>query len=50
MDIFWGEGWTTWSRVRLITEPKNDFLHMDGIRLPWNVRIALSRYLRINLK
>jgi hypothetical protein len=49
MDIFWGVGWDNWSRVRLSTaSPKAEFIHMAGIRLPFYVRIALSRYLRLD--
>lgn len=48
MDVFWGIGWDNWSRVRLITSPKPDFIHMGGIKLPFYVRIALTRYLKLS--
>lgn len=48
MDVFWGVGWDNWSRVRLVTAPKAEFFHISGIKLPFYVRIALSRYLRLD--
>ena len=50
MDVFWGEGWGNWSRVRLMHQPKTEFVYMAGTKLPFYVRIALARYLRIELK
>lgn len=49
MDVFWGIGWDSWSRIRLVTtSPKAEFIHMLGIKLPFYVRIALTRYLRLD--
>jgi hypothetical protein len=50
MDVFWGEGWDNWSRIRLAQESKPDFVHLQGIKLPFYVRIALARYLHIEIK
>ena len=49
MDIFWGEGWTNWSRVRIENVPgsRPTFHHVKGFGLPWNVRSAVIRHLRI---
>lgn len=48
MDVFWGIGWDNWSRVRLVSNPKPDFAHVQGIRLPFYVRTALGRYLKVD--
>lgn len=48
MDVFWSIGWDNWSRVRLVTTPKPEFIHIAGIKLPFYVRIALTRYLRLD--
>ena len=47
MDIFWGNGWDNWSRVQLSAGPKPEFTHVAGIRLPFYVRIATTKYLKL---
>ncbi len=48
-DVFWGEGWYNWSRVRIENTPgqRPNFHHVSGFGLPWNVRSAVIRQMRI---
>lgn len=48
-DVFWGDGWRNWARVRIENAPPNKpvFTHVKGFGLPWNVKIGVSKHLKL---
>jgi len=46
-DVFWGKGWDTWGRVEIQLGHKPHIAHVLGLVLPFHIRNALIRYLRL---